>query len=191
MSRRLARSIAHTHLIVPIALLATCCTGTSTSTSDDSVTPAEDVTSDSAAGTCPTKAPAVSYGLTDTNLKACYDSKGDVITCPAAGELFAGQDAAYDRLATDYSLVCDDQVVLDGRTGLMWERSHHGERVSYSVVESYCEGLSPGGFDDWRVPTIKELLSISDWSGSQHVKGAYYLDSKWFDFDYPELDSAT
>ena len=38
------------------------------------------------------------------------------------------------------------------------------------------------------MPTIKELLSISDWNGSQHVDDAFYLDSSVFDFDYPEID---
>jgi hypothetical protein len=28
---------------------------------------------------------------------------------------------------------------------------------------SYCENLSWGGFSDWRLPNIKELLSINDY----------------------------
>ncbi len=127
------------------------------------------------------------YRVSDTNLDKCYGGSQTEITCPDEGEDFYGQDAQYHATPPSYSLACDDTVVFDNNTGLAWERAHHGERVGYQEALQYCESLELGGEDDWRVPTIKELLSISDWRGSQNIEGAFYLDDNYFDFDYPDL----
>ncbi|PKN55000.1 MAG: hypothetical protein CVU56_23545 [Deltaproteobacteria bacterium HGW-Deltaproteobacteria-14] len=159
-------------------------------TSADAVDAVADAVDASATG-CVTGAPPVAYRLADANQAACYDNKGDAVTCPATGAPFYGQDAQYAGLAPSYSVVCSDAVVLDDNTGLLWERAHHDQRASYAVAAAYCDGLELGGYDDWRMPSIKELFSISDWNGDQHEDGAFYLDSAAFAFDYPDLSDLT
>jgi hypothetical protein len=129
----------------------------------------------------------VVYKVSDANLETCYDNNGDEITCPSSGEDFYGQDANYDTLAPAYTSLCGGEVVQDDNTGLQWEAAHHDPRVAYETADSYCEALSLAGREDWRIPTIKELISISDWNGSQNVDDSFYLDSTVFDFDYPDL----
>jgi hypothetical protein len=142
----------------------------------------EDSGEDCALGT-----PDVRFALADANQAECYDPLGDVIDCPASDGRFYGQDAQYSTLAASYTPMCDGAVVVDDNTGLQWEAAHH-EGTYYGTAEAWCEDLTLGGADDWRMPTITELLSISEWNGSQHVDGAFYLDGSVFDFDYPDLD---
>lgn len=48
-------------------------------------------------------------------------------------------------------------TVVDNDTGLEWELLNQAEQV-WSSADTYCENLG----DDWRLPTIDELISITD-----------------------------
>lgn len=148
----------------------------------------EDQGGEDATSSCPAEQPNRANLVADSNLTLCYNNRGEEMTCPAIGESFSGQDAQYEGTPPSFSLICDETAVLDNNTGLIWERAHHPERVNYTTAEAACENLDIGDYDDWRMPSIRELLSISDWSGSQHIDGAFYLDDDFFDFDYPDLD---
>ena len=51
---------------------------------------------------------------------------------------------------------------LDTQTGLEWEKNQPKDRRTWEEAIEYCGGLRDGGFDDWRLPTKDELLSIVD-----------------------------
>jgi len=54
-----------------------------------------------------------------------------------------------------------DSTITDNFTGLTW---HIGENLSPMTWEqalNYCETKSSAGFEDWRLPNIKELRSIN------------------------------
>ena len=64
-------------------------------------------------------------------------------------------------------------TVTDTVTNLMWQQCSDGSSgagcatgaaafITWESAISYCEGLSLGGFTDWRLPNIKELRSIVD-----------------------------
>ncbi|MEI9942440.1 MAG: DUF1566 domain-containing protein [Pseudomonadota bacterium] len=53
-------------------------------------------------------------------------------------------------------------LVTDNKTGLIWQRNDDGTGRSYAAAVSYCDGLSLGGYTDWRLATIKELLTLVD-----------------------------
>lgn len=55
-------------------------------------------------------------------------------------------------------------IIKDPKKGLMWEDTiHAGEiKVNFKEAMQYCKDLRLGKFDDWRVPTLFELLSIID-----------------------------
>jgi hypothetical protein len=59
-----------------------------------------------------------------------------------------------------------DGTVTDLFTGLMWEKniSEYTSFMSWENALAYCEGLNLVGYSDWRMPTIKELRSLIDYS---------------------------
>ncbi|ETR68010.1 MAG: hypothetical protein OMM_10967, partial [Candidatus Magnetoglobus multicellularis str. Araruama] len=57
-----------------------------------------------------------------------------------------------------------DGNVTDTSTGLMWQQTQSSNAMTWQQAIEYCEKLSMSGFNDWRLPTIKELVSIVDYS---------------------------
>ena len=62
--------------------------------------------------------------------------------------------------ARSYSVYTD--FVIDNVTCLMWERTTDSVGRGYSDAPRYCRDLRAGGFDDWRLPTRIELISLQD-----------------------------
>ena len=56
-----------------------------------------------------------------------------------------------------------DGTVTDTSTGLMWQQQTAGA-MTWEAAISYCEGLSLGGYDDWRLPNRNELQSLVDYT---------------------------
>jgi len=55
------------------------------------------------------------------------------------------------------------KVVLDRATGLMWQKAGSPKRLDYQDAQKYIENLNTtkfAGYDDWRMPTIPELMSL-------------------------------
>jgi len=57
-----------------------------------------------------------------------------------------------------------DGTVTDTSTGLMWQQQAGSSTQTWEQALAYCEGLNLGGYTDWRLPTVKELQSLVDYS---------------------------
>jgi len=61
-------------------------------------------------------------------------------------------------------------TVTDTSTGLMWQqdtaRDDQGnyDTMTWEEALAYCESRTLGGHTDWRLPTIKELRSLVDYT---------------------------
>ena len=53
-----------------------------------------------------------------------------------------------------------DGTVTDTDTGLMWQQGTVSGIYTWEEALSYCENLSLGGHNDWRLPNINELQSL-------------------------------
>jgi hypothetical protein len=135
-----------------------------------------------------------SYVIVDTGQTVCYDDV-QAIACPGPGEAFAGQDAQYEGVEPNY-VDNGDGTVTDLNTGLMWQQTP-GDKVTCAQAVAGAEAFSQAGYDDWRLPTLKELYSLIDFSGvdpsgwngtdaSDHVP---FIDNDYFDFEYGDTSS--
>ncbi|MCP4416885.1 MAG: DUF1566 domain-containing protein [Chloroflexi bacterium] len=100
-----------------------------------------------------------SYPIVDTDQNWCF-SDSAVITC---GEAFNGQDGQYSGLQPAYQ-DNGDSTITDLNTGLMWIQDA-GDKTFYADAMAELENYSFAGYDDWRLPTIKELYSLALFSG--------------------------
>lgn len=121
--------------------------------------------------TCTDIDPGSAYSLPDTGQYLCYDQTGDQITCPASGEDAYGQDAQYGTSHEDFTYCYHDQVAYDNRTGLFWPRGF-SQVKSYADASSDCDSKDFAGFSDWRLPNVKELMTLVDYMGSVDATSA-------------------
>lgn len=56
-----------------------------------------------------------------------------------------------------------DGTVIDQATQRQWQQKDDGQRREWQEALAYCEALSLGGHQDWRLPDSKELHSIVDY----------------------------
>ena len=103
--------------------------------------------------------------LPDTGQTTCYDVAGNVITCPTEGQPLYGQDAQYDGPALAYQ-DNGNGTVTDLNSGLMWQQADDGTIRTWEAAGAYCDSLSLGFHDDWRLPERIELKSIADFGRS-------------------------
>jgi hypothetical protein len=139
--------------------------------------------------------------LPDTGQSKCYDDSVE-ITCPEAGEDFYGQDAQHTGNAPSYT-DNGDGTITDNVTGLMWQKSPDtdedgdidaNDKLTYDEALTGAGTLGLGGYNDWRLPTIKELYSLIDFSGidpsgyeGTETSGLVpFIDTTYFDFAYGE-----
>ncbi|AKB74997.1 hypothetical protein MSLAZ_1736 [Methanosarcina lacustris Z-7289] len=115
----------------------------------------------------------LTYPIVDTSQGTCYNNS-KLIDCPAEGEAFYGQDAQYTGTAPNYT-DNGDGTVTDEVTGLVWAQNLSNSSMSWEDANDYCENLELGGYDDWRLPTVKDLWSIRDFS-----QGWPWVDTDYF-----------
>ena len=102
------------------------------------------------------------YSLPMTGQTSCY-SDTEQIACPNTGADYFGQDGYYQAgLPMTYAVEgTSSDMVQDVVTGLTWIRSPYG-KDTYVNGAAYCDGLSLNGYDDWRVPSERELVTLID-----------------------------
>ncbi len=116
----------------------------------------------------------LAYPVVDTGQINCYDDIGNQISCPTSAASFYGQDAQHTGSQPSYT-AHGNGTVTDRVIGLMWQQIPDSRGLSWQSANDYCDSLVLGGYSDWRIPTLKELFSISNFS-----QGWPYLDTRYF-----------
>ncbi len=121
-------------------------------------------------------------GLPKTGQTKCYDAAGTEISCSGSGQDAeyadpAGADIGYTRgSGTWANWNADGQrfknngdgTVTDRATNLMWvvdpSAAGRGGTYNWTNAINASENLTYASYSDWRLPNIKELVSIVDYN---------------------------
>lgn len=87
-----------------------------------------------------------------------YNSSGTEITDSSI------KDDGYYQKGAAITYSRENGIVTDGVTGLMWQDDALSGTVNRANAGTYCDGITTGGHDDWRLPYRSELTTILDYS---------------------------
>jgi len=151
--------------------------------------------------------PDVTYVVVDTGQTTFYDNS-QPITAPSPGDAFYGQDAQFDGNQPSYTLADDGLTVSDNLTGLTWTQNPDldgdgdidaDDKLTFAAAQTFADTLNAeayGGFDDWRLPSMKELYSLMDFRGTDPNPNAGnnsgltpFIDTDYFDFGYGDVSA--
>ncbi len=67
-------------------------------------------------------------------------------------------------------------TITDNATGLMWMQDDSGEGMNWEEALNYAESFEFSGYSDWRLPDVKELQSIVDYTRSPGTTNSAAID---------------
>ena len=131
-----------------------------------------------------------------TGQTLCYDDTGATITpCPESGEDFYGQEPNFNYMEHDYETIENGEIIVDHNSGLMWMAAtpsiygleiegygYHtctedlpdpGKSCTAEEADGYCDFVTVGDYDKWRLPTAAELSTIMDFASATHMYSGF------------------
>ena len=177
-------------IIIIIAITIACTKTTASSESDNTDSNLPDISG---------------YPIVGTNQTTSYDNS-NTIAIPSIGDDFYGQNSNYPGTIPQY-VDNGDETVTDMVTGLMWQQSfdHNSDgEIDVDDKRTYDEildqfgngGVTFNAYDDWRLPTIKEMYSLILFSGRDIAPESNstnnltpFIDNLTFEFAYGDLDA--
>lgn len=139
--------------------------------------------------------PSIKIPVLKTGQTTCYNfTTGIKEICHE--KTHKGQDG-YCQKGKARSYSRSGNIVTDNATNLQWQDDKAAKTTqrNWEGAKTYCENLTIGGYIDWRLPSIQELLSIVDSSrykgDSQNSLGAIDPTFKNVFSDYYYLTSTT
>ena len=136
----------------------------------------------------------ITYANICTGQTKCYNNKEE-ISCPDKNNDFYGQDAQYAKLGycipQNFSTAdSDNPTIRDYNLKIEWTDKISDSAYTWEEAVKYCDELEYAGYDDWRLPLPKELMSYrnvlkfeekSDFWSMQEYTGndsyAWYVDN--------------
>lgn len=144
----------------------------------------------------------MNYPIVGTNQTLSFNDR-EIIDSVYGGSSFYGQNSNYPGNVPSYT-DNGDGTITDNVTGLMWSKSldlngdgiiNYDDKISFEESEQFIKGFALAGYTDWRIPTIKELYSLIDFSGidpsSRTSKEELrpFINTRYFDFEYGDFSA--
>ncbi len=141
------------------------------------------------------------YLIADTGQTKTFNATVE-ISAPSAGQAFYGQDAQFSGNQPSYTKSADGLTVKDNITGLTWQQSpdttgdgtiDSKDKLTWTQAQARPAVLNTakyGGYNDWRLPTIKELYSLMNFMGTDVGPGSTaatltpFIDRNYFSFGF-------
>ncbi len=140
------------------------------------------------------------YPIFGTGQTISYDTTV-AITMPTSGQTFYGQNSNHPGNMRSYTNN-GDGTVTDNLSGLMWQQTEDRngdgtinfyDKLTYSEAMDSAVTCNTGGYNDWRLPTIKELYSLAMFFGYEPGPGqstcTKYIDTTYFSVGYGDVNS--
>lgn len=130
------------------------------------------------------------YKIIDTGQDICYDTLV-VISCPQPGDQFYGQDSQFDGIQFSFQ-DNNDGTVTDLNTGLIWQQLLFEDKFTHADAVAAADTFSLNGYNDWRLPNIKELYSLIDFRGVTGLnvnESSPFIDTTYFEFRYGNISA--
>jgi hypothetical protein len=140
------------------------------------------------------------YSIVGTGQTISYDTAA-AITMPTSGQAFYGQNSNYPGNLRSYTNN-GNGTVTDNLTGLMWQQTedingdgaiNFYDKLTYSEALAGASTCNTGGYNDWRLPTIKELYSLAMFYGYEPGPGQStcmkFIDTNYFSVGYGDVNS--
>lgn len=127
------------------------------------------------------------YPIVDTGLFDLF-SDNRLLTSLEEDQDFYGQDGQIMGYQSNYSDK-GDGTIEDHVTGLMWQKTMD-QKMTLDEAVLYANESRLGGYDDWRIPTIKELFSLILYTGKSggEVSKTLFIDTEYFDQPLGNVD---
>lgn len=139
------------------------------------------------------------YPIVGTGQTTYWSLNGSAIVQPAAGDSLYEQNASHQGNAPKYR-DNNDGTITDLVTGLIWTQTldlnKDGEinsldQMTVGDALASAKNINVGGYEDWRIPTLKEAYSLINFEGvdvgiSSKLPATPkpFIDTNFFDFGY-------
>lgn len=112
----------------------------------------------------------------DTGITKFYSDTSEVAAIQP-GQAYFGQDANYSHHPAAYK-ANGDGTVTDQVTGLTWQ-ADMGAKMTLEQAQTKASASRLGGHSDWRLPSLKELYSLINFTGTVagQKAGTPFIDS--------------
>ena len=111
----------------------------------------------------------------ESNLVSDHNTNGQFVRCVRSKKITI---MSIDRFSRN------KDIVIDRQTGLQWQDDKEAKTIEKNWREAiqYCEDLTLAGYNDWRLPNVRELLSITD--KSRYDPAIQSIFKNVYDFNY-------
>lgn len=119
------------------------------------------------------------YNFADGRIKG-YEISKDFYCYHVTGDVTYGQNLFVSN---------DDETITDEATSLMWMEFDSGYyeegdindgTMDWESALEYAENANYAGYDDWRLPNVKELQSIVDYTKSVYTSDSPAIDDLFY-----------